>query len=411
MAERDFLADFAALSRIGATAGGGVHREAATAEDGAARRWLCSWFERHGLHTAVDEVGNMYGSAEWLPGAPSVLVGSHLDSQPTAGRFDGAYGVLAAVHAVAAARDAVTAGTVVPMYNLAVVNWFNEEGSRFSPSLMGSGVYVGAFDVESTLAVTDRAGVTVGEALADIGFAGTDPMPPAVSYAEIHIEQGRILQDTGTDIGIVTANWAARKYSVTVHGAQAHTGATHLADRHDALIGASRLVLAVRELAEAFEPGQLLGSVGRFTVSPNSPVVVPGTVTLAVDLRSADPDVLDKAHEQFLAVVDAVNNDGEVAVEIDSLSLRPSTRYQSSGIVLAEAAAGRAGLSSRRMSTMAGHDSVNLKDVVPTVMLFVPSDAGISHNEAEYTADQDLLNGVAMLTEVVTALLTRGSAG
>jgi N-carbamoyl-L-amino-acid hydrolase len=185
----------------------------------------------------------------------------------------------------------------------------------------------------------------------------------------------------------------------------------HLADRHDALVGASRLVLAVRELAEAFESGQLLGSVGRFTVWPNSPVVVPGTVTLAVDLRSADPDVLDKAHEQFLAVVGAVNNQGDVEVDIDSLSLRPTTHYQPSGIALAEAAAERAGLSSRRMLTIAGHDSVNLKDVVPTVMLFVPSDAGISHNEAEHTADRDLLNGVTMLTEVVTALLTKCSAG
>lgn len=408
MVERDFLADFAALSRIGATPKGGVHREAGTPADGAARRWLCSWFERHGLRTSVDAVGNMYGAVEWLPGAPFVLVGSHLDSQPTAGRFDGAYGVLAGVHAVAAARDAVTAGTVTPRYNLAVVNWFNEEGSRFSPSLMGSGVYSGKLDLAATLRVTDRAGVTVAEALADIGFAGTDPMPPAAGYAEIHIEQGRILQDTGTSIGIVTANWAASKYSVTVHGEQAHTGATHLADRRDALVGASRLVLAVRELAEAFEPGQLLGSVGQFTVSPNSPVVVPAAVNLSVDLRSAEAEVLAKAHEQFLAVVDGVNAAGEVEVDIDSMTLRPSSEFPAAGVALAEAAAARAGLSSRRMLTMAGHDSVNLKDVVPTVMLFVPSDAGISHNEAEHTDDADLLNGVGMLTEVVTALLSTG---
>jgi len=252
--------------------------------------------------------------------------------------------------------------------------------------------------------------VTVAEALADIGFAGTDPQPPAVGYAEIHIEQGRILQDTGTSIGIVTANWAASKYAVTVHGEQAHTGATHLADRRDALVGASRLVLAVRELAEAFESGQLLGSVGQFTVSPNSPVVVPAAVTLSVDLRSAEAEVLAKAHEQFLAVVDALNAAGEVEVDIDSMTLRPSSEFPAAGVALAEAAAARAGLSSRRMLTMAGHDSVNLKDVVPTVMLFVPSDAGISHNEAEHTDDADLLNGVGMLTEVVTALLSTGPA-
>jgi len=411
MVERDFLADFAALSRIGATPSGGVHREAGSQADGAARRWLCEWFDRHGLGTAVDRVGNMYGRTEWLPGAPYVLVGSHLDSQPTAGRFDGAYGVLAAVHAVAAARDAVAEGAVSPMFNLAVVNWFNEEGSRFSPSLMGSGVYTGHLDPEATLEVADQSGVTVREALTEIGFAGSDPMPPAASYAEIHIEQGRILQDSGTTIGIVTGNWAARKYSITVHGAQSHTGATHLADRHDALVGASRLVLAVRELAEAFEPGQLLGSVGRFTVRPNSPVVVPATVTLAVDLRSADPEALDKAHQLFLAEVDTVRAAGEVEVSIDSTSARPSSRYQAAGVALAEVAAHRAGLSSRRMLTMAGHDSVYLKDVVPTVMLFIPSDQGISHNEAEYSEDRDLLDGVRMLTEVVTGLLTSPLSG
>ena len=411
MAERDFLVDFAALSRIGATEHGGVDREAATPADGAARRWLLEWFDRYGLGTAVDPVGNMYGLVEWLPGAPFVLVGSHLDSQPTAGRFDGAYGVLAAVHAVAVAREAVSAGALVPRANLAVVNWFNEEGSRFSPSLMGSGVYTGKLDLAATLAVTDRDGVGVGEALADIGFNGSDPMPPAAAYAEIHIEQGRVLQDTGTTIGVVTSNWAARKYTVTVRGEQSHTGATHLADRRDALVGASRLVLAVRELAERFGRDQLLGSVGRFTVRPNSPVVVPAEVTLAVDLRSADPDVLGKAHELFLAEVDAVTAAGEVSAHVDAMSARPSSRYPSSGIELAEAAARRAGLPTRRMVTMAGHDSVNLNDVVPTVMLFVPSDQGISHSEAEHTEDADLLAGVRVLTEVTTALLTASHPG
>ncbi|AYJ50530.1 M20 family metallo-hydrolase [Rhodococcus sp. P1Y] len=402
-----FLDDFATMSSFGATAAGGVDREAATADDGRTRRFLTDWFDRHGLTTSVDAVGNIYGSVEFVPGAPHVLVGSHLDSQPTAGKYDGAYGVLAAAHAVHHLKEHVERGSLTPQFNLAAVNWFNEEGSRFSPSLMGSGVFIGKFDADDILKVTDRAGISVRDALSDIGFHGNDGQPEAVAYAEIHIEQGPILEKEGTTIGIVTANWAARKYSITVHGEQSHTGATHMALRRDALVGASRVVLAARELTTKFDDGLLLASVGQFDVEPNSPIVVPSKVTLAVDLRSSDPDVLEQAHEMLLAAIAEVP---EVNVSIDTSSLRPSTSYQLEGVELAEEAAKDLGLSYRRMLTMAGHDSVNLKDVVPTVMLFVPSVDGISHSEKELTHDEDLLDGVKMLTETV-ARMVRGDIG
>ncbi len=402
-----FLDDFAAMSQFGATAAGGVHREAATADDGRTRKFLADWFDRHGFTTTVDAVGNMYGTVELVPGAPCVLVGSHLDSQPTAGKYDGAYGVLAAAYAVYEVAECVERGSVTSQFNLAVVNWFNEEGSRFSPSLMGSGVFIGKFDADDILKVTDRSGVSVQDALSDIGFHGDATPPEAVSYAEIHIEQGPILENTGTTIGIVTANWAARKYSITVHGEQSHTGATHMALRHDALVGASRIVLAARELTTQFPEQALLASVGEFDVEPNSPIVVPSKVTMAIDIRSSDPEVLEQAHEKLLAAVDSVNADGEVWVSIDTSALRPSTSYQIEGVELAEEAAESLGLSCRRMLTMAGHDSVNLKDVVPTVMLFVPSVDGISHSEKELTHDSDLLDGVKMLAETV-ARMVRG---
>ncbi|KAA0922756.1 M20 family metallo-hydrolase [Rhodococcus sp. ANT_H53B] len=398
------------MSQFGATAPGGVHREAATADDGRTRRFLADWFDRHGFTTTVDAVGNMYGTVELVPGAPYVLVGSHLDSQPTAGKYDGAYGVLAAAHAAYEVAECVERGSVTPQFNLAVVNWFNEEGSRFSPSLMGSGVFIGKFDADDILKVTDRSGVSVRDALSDIGFHGNDDAPEAASYAEIHIEQGPILENTGTTIGIVTANWAARKYSITVHGEQSHTGATHMALRHDALVGASRIVLAVRELTTQFPEQALLASVGEFDVEPNSPIVVPSKVTMAIDIRSSDPEVLEQAHEKMLAAIDSVNADGEVRVSIDTSALRPSTSYQIEGVELAEEAAESLGLSCRRMLTMAGHDSVNLKDVVPTVMLFVPSVDGISHSEKELTHDTDLLDGMKMLAETV-ARMVRGDIG
>jgi N-carbamoyl-L-amino-acid hydrolase len=403
--DAEFLADFAALSRIGATPRGGVDRESATPAHAEARHWLRGWFDRNGLRTRVDRVGNAYGLLDLVPGAPYALVGSHLDSQPTSGRFDGAYGVLAAAHAAVRAARAIDAGTLSPQLNLAVVDWFNEEGSRFSPSLMGSGVYCGKFDADAVLSTTDPAGVSVGEALDVVGMAGTDEPPPAAGYAEIHIEQGRVLADEGVGIGVVTANWAARKYVVTVHGEQAHTGATHMAYRRDALVGASRLVLAANELTDAFAPGMLLASVGQLTVEPNSPVVVPARVTFALDVRSPDRDVLDQAHKQITAEFEALEARGVVTVTVDSVSLRPSTAYQDAGVTLAESAVADVGLSCRRMVTMAGHDSVNLKDLVPTVMLFVPSVDGVSHHEAERTEDADLLGGVEVLTAVVTRML------
>lgn len=403
--EAAFLADFAELSAIGATPAGGVDREAATAADGRARDWLHAWFDDHGLTTRVDPVGNMFGCAEFDAHAPYVLVGSHVDSQPTSGRFDGAYGVLAGAYAAAAVAADPPGG---PRCNVAAVNWFNEEGSRFSPSLMGSGVYTGKRSTADVLGTVDQDGVTVADALRAIGFHGADDAPPAAAYLEIHIEQGRTLIDEGFDIGVVTENWTAYKYAVTVLGDQSHTGATHMRFRRDALVGASQVVLAVRAVADEFGPDTVLGSVGFFRVEPNSPVVVPSRVRLAADLRAHDADVLDRAHRSLLSRLAAVTDAGEAVVRVDSAALRPAGGYHPAGIALAGEVADGLGLRWRTLPTMAGHDSVNLRDVVPTIMLFVPSVDGVSHNEREYTTDDQMLAGLRMLT--ATAHATVGGA-
>lgn len=399
LSDQAFLRDFAELSAIGATPAGGVHREAATAADGLAREWLRAWFEAHGLTCLVDAVGNMYGCAELTPDAEYVLIGSHLDSQPTSGRFDGAYGVLAAAYAAARLKADPPEGTRL---NIAAVNWFNEEGSRFSPSLMGSGVYIGKFGAEAVLDTAALDGTTVREALQAIGFNGSDRAPQAGAFAEIHIEQGRTLIDEGFDIGVVTRNWAAYKYVITVEGEQSHTGATHMRYRRDALVGASQVVLAVRAVADEFGDGALLSSVGQFTVEPNSPVVVPSRVRLAADMRSLDIEVLQNAHTRLMA---ALGDIGEVTVTVEAATLRQSKAYPESGVALAGAVADELGLRWRALPTMAGHDSVNLTDVVPTVMLFVPSVDGISHNEHEFTTDTQMLAGVRMLTATTARML------
>ena len=389
-----FLTDFAELSAIGATPAGGVDREAATDADGRARDWLRAWFLEHGLQCRVDAVGNMYGCAEIAPDKPYVLLGSHLDSQPTSGRFDGAYGVLAAAYAAVRVADRLDTAR----YNVAAVNWFNEEGSRFSPSLMGSAVYVGKMSADAVLDTVGKDGSSVRDALVRIGYHGADAAPKANSYAEIHIEQGRTLVDEDLDIGVVTCNWAAYKYSITVHGEQSHTGATHMRYRQDALVSASQVVLAVRAVADEFGPDTVLGSVGRFTVEPNSPVVVPSRVRLAADLRALEAETVETAHARFLERVAEIDQAGDVHVEIESAAFRPSTRYEDSGIALAGAVLDELGLRWRTLPTMAGHDSVSLKEVVPTVMLFIPSVDGVSHNEREYSTDAQMLAGLHTLT-------------
>jgi N-carbamoyl-L-amino-acid hydrolase len=398
-----FVQDFRTMSAFGATENGGVDRQAATIPDGEQRRWLAGLLEDHGFTVKFDHAGNQWGLYEAVPGAPFVVVGSHMDSQPTAGRYDGAYGVLAAAHAAFRLAARWEAGAAAPRFNLAVVNWFNEEGSRFKPSMMGSSVYTGKLELEDALNTKDAAGITVRDALDAIGCRGTFEGPEAAYCAEIHIEQGRSMEREGITIGLVSSNWAANKYEFVVHGEQAHTGSTVIADRKDALLGASMLVVAARELADRF-PGVLHTSVGQLNVYPNSPVVVPSRVNLLLDLRSADEAVLAEADALLHARITEIERLANVSVEKHHSHSWAVTPYQPEGVELAAKVAADLGLSNKEVMTLAGHDSTNMKDLVPTVMLFVPSVDGISHNEHEYTTDEDIVAGLTMLTEVVGRL-------
>ncbi|ALE91225.1 peptidase M20 [Arthrobacter alpinus] len=401
--DADFMADFAMLCTFGATTNGGVDRLAASAADGQQRTWFTQLLTDQGFTVEFDQIGNQFGTYELVHGAPYVLVGSHLDSQPTAGRYDGAYGVLAAAHAAFRVVAAYKNSGSLPKYNIAVVNWFNEEGSRFKPSMMGSSVYTNKLELDQTLSTQDRDGVTVAEALAAIGCLGVGSGPQAACCAEIHIEQGRSMERGGITIGIVDSNWAANKYEFIVNGEQAHTGSTIITDRKDALLGASMLVVAARELADSF-PGVLHTSVGQLDVYPNSPVVVPSRVTLLLDLRSADEDVLAQADLQLHGHIEKIERLANVTIAKEASHCWPVTPYQPAGVELAEKAAANLGLPHQRVKTLAGHDSTNMKDIVPTVMLFVPSVDGISHNEHEYTRDEDIVSGLHMLTDVVGRL-------
>ena len=407
--DRDFLDDFATMSTFGATARGGVDRQAATLADGQTRSWFRGICEARGFTVHYDRIGNQFAVLDEIPNAPYVVMGSHLDSQPLGGRFDGAYGVLAAAHAAARVRDSLPADQ--RKFNIAVANWFNEEGCRFKPSMMGSSVFTGKLDLDAALATTDPQGVTVAEALARIGTIG-EFEPEIAAYIEIHIEQGRSLDDAGITIGLVESTWGAQKYEYTVHGEQSHTGATVIADRRDALYAAAAMVVAAREVAEEFtgdiknsadatgDEGMVITSCGEFNVFPNSPVVVASRVDLLLDVRSNDADLLARADEEFLRRVDEIAAKANVEIERGAEHHWGAKEYDEAGMRLAASSAEALGLTHRVVRTLAGHDSTNLKDLVPTIMLFIPSVDGITHNELEFSRDDDMTAGVKLLTEV-----------
>ena len=399
-----FLSDFAAMSENGATPGGGVERQAASEGDVKNRAWFAVVLEDFGAEVGYDEIGNQYGLFELVPGAPYVAVGSHLDSQPLAGRFDGAYGVLAGAHAAARVAAKAKSGELAPRFNLAVVNWFNEEGSRFAPSMMGSSVFTGALDLTAARAATDLQGMTAGEAIDAAKWAPLIDVPELATYAEIHVEQGRELEDNGNQIGLVTATWGARKFVATVHGEQGHTGSTMMRDRRDALFGASLVIAGVRRLTEEFEEGQLQASVSQLTLEPNSPVTIAREVRFNVDLRSPSAEVLEKAQARVDEIVAAASDEAKVDVDLELTHEWTLNPYPEAGVELARACAEELGLSHQEIFTVAGHDSTNMKEHYPTVMLFIPSVDGISHNEAEYTTDEDCLTGLALLTRVLEEL-------
>lgn len=404
MSAHAFLADFHHVATFGATENNGVDRQAATPEDKLSRDWFAAFAAHRGWELRVDGIGNMFALVEFVPGAPYVLIGSHLDSQPLGGRFDGAYGVIAALHAAERVEQRIKGGTGTDTgevrYNLAVVNWFNEEGGRFAPSIMGSSVFAGLMDEDEMLSVRDLSGVSVAEALAQIGYRGTDPRPEVAGYAEIHIEQGRILEREGIALGAVDYSWYTQKLDIEVLGEQSHTGATAMADRRDALVAASKVVLLVHDVVGQFEDEAIVSSVGRFTVEPNSPIVVPRRVHLVADLRSASPDIVVAARSSLLADIAKIAEEHDIRINVRDFDIRDIQRFPQAGIELTQKVAADLGLSVRPIRTMAGHDSVPMNRIVPTVMMFIPSVDGVSHCEREFSTDDDMVAGVDALTGV-----------
>lgn len=397
-----------AMEALGATPEGGVHRLAASPADGAARDLLCGWMQGLGMQVCVDRVGNMAGLLDLAgPGAPVVMAGSHLDSQPQGGRFDGAVGVVAACAAARDVQDQVRTGALRARCNLAVANWTGEEGARFQPSLLGSGAYAGTLGLDWALARTDGEGVSLGTALQAIGYAGSAALPRPAAYVELHIECGRVLDDAGARLGVFTRYWGASKQRVTFVGEAAHTGPTPMAQRRDALLGAARLALALRDMADR-APGLLHSSAGRIEVRPNSPNVVPAEAAMFIELRSPGPDVLAWAEAELARQTALAGEASGLRWHAGPVERRPAGAFDPRLAALVGQEAAALGQTVQLLDTVAGHDAVSLAGVCPSVMLVVPSVGGVCHNPAEFTRAEDVALGSALLTRTLARLCRDG---
>ncbi|TYL97888.1 Zn-dependent hydrolase [Bradyrhizobium rifense] len=396
------------LSVFGGGPDGSMTRLSLSLEDGAARDWLGRWFARNGFTEAVDAIGNQFGSLS-LAGAnaPVVMVGSHIDSQPNGGRFDGALGVVSACEAVLAVSERLKAEKKLPVCNFQVVNWTNEEGARFQPSLLGSSVFAGALEREWALDRKDGDGVTVRQSLAQIGYAGKDTVAIPSALIELHIEGDKALFEANEKFGIFTRFWGATKYRLAFLGRQAHTGATPMAQRKDALLGAAYLIADLKQIAG--EHGlDLHTSVGRLEVFPNSPNTVPSEAVLFIELRSGSPEVLAEAQRKMKLRMEAAAEKAGVTFEVRAVDRRKAGQFAKGLISLAERTAASFGETARHLDTIGGHDAVAMSSVCPSVVLAVRSRDGVIHHPTEFTSAADQAFGTQVLADMLYTLASEG---
>lgn len=394
-----------ALAAFGARPDGGVDRPTLSATEAQARAQIIAWGRAIGLKPYTDHAANLFLRLEGRdPTLPPVLAGSHIDSQPTGGKFDGVYGVLAALEVA----EAVVKRGEVPARAIEVVAWTNEEGSRFAPGMTGSDLFTGTKRLEEVRAIKDADGVSVGEAI-DAILAADDDVPvrpfglPLAAYVEPHIEQASKLEQAGIPVGIVSGIQGTRRYRVTVKGEAAHAGTALRRDRRDALMAAVRMIAAMDEAAR--EPADTLLTVGLMQVTPNAPSVVPEEVLFSIDLRHPDNAVVDRMDAAIRRIVE--DHQGPCSAQLRQIQHSPSLTFPPAMRSALAEAAGALGIACMDVYSAAGHDSRQLHYVCPTGMIFVPCRGGISHNPQEWAEPEHLTAGTRVLAETVWALAER----
>ena len=395
-----------ALAEIGAIEGGGCCRLALTEADRAGRDLVVAWMEELGLQVGIDAIGNVVGTWATGSGAP-VMVGSHIDTVATGGRFDGNLGVLAGLEVV----ETLMRAGVRPVRPVAVAFFTDEEGARFAPDMLGSLVYAGGMALETALDVVGVDGARLGDELERIGYAGSLPCPGPAPYAyvELHIEQGPLLEAEGVQIGAVTGVQGISWVELTIVGQSNHAGTTPIALRHDPGYVAAEVAVFARRLAVELG-GHQVCTVGALTLHPNLVNVVAAKATMTIDMRNTDDTELLRAEAEMRAFVDAVAAQEGVEVSTRQLARFEPVEFDERMVELVERTARAHGRTVRRMPSGAGHDAQMLARCCPAAMVFVPSAKGISHNPAEHTSPDDLQAGANVLLDVVAHLATEGLA-
>ncbi len=393
------------MAKIGATPKGGVCRLALSDEDKAARDLFVRWCKEAGCTVSVDAMGNIFGRRKGKNDKlPPIMSGSHIDSQPTGGKFDGIYGVMAGLEVIRALNDAGFE-TEAP---IEVVCWTNEEGSRFAPAMTASGVFAGEFTLDYGLSRPDKDGKTLGEELRRIGYAGDMACGgrKVGAFFEAHIEQGPILEADKKTIGVVQGVQGIRWYELNVTGMEAHAGTTPMRRRKDALVGVARMVSEAHRIGMAQLPfGR--STVGMMQVKPNSRNTIPGHVFFTVDLRHPDAETLVGMGKAFQQSCEAIAQETGLTLDFKEIWYSPPVKFDAACVRAVENAASNLGMAHEPIISGAGHDAVYLSRVAPTAMVFIPCEDGISHNEIEAATKTDCGAGAQVLLQ---AMVERANA-
>jgi N-carbamoyl-L-amino-acid hydrolase len=387
------------MAEIGATPAGGVCRLALTDEDKQSRDLFVKWAEEAGCDVRVDRVGNIFARrAGTDPDAAPVVTGSHLDSQPLGGKFDGPYGVLAGLEVVRALNDAGTE-TRAP---IDVVVWTDEEGCRFTSKTMGSMVFAGLLTEDHVRAVPDPDGNTFGDELERIGYAGAEPVggTPVKAYFENHIEQGPVLEQAGVPVGAVIGAQGQRCFLVTVTGEEGHAGTVPMAQRKDSFLGAARMTDAVNRAAFTFDPVPV-ATVAHVRVRPNSRNTIPGETVFTIDSRHRDAGVLEAVEEVMLGDIRKIAENMGLGIDIQRTSLAAPVVFDEGCVAAVRRVAEEGGIPCMDVFSGAGHDACKIASIAPSGMIFVPCEKGTSHNEAENATPDDLAAGTRVLMGAV----------
>jgi N-carbamoyl-L-amino-acid hydrolase len=387
-------------AQFGATPKGGINRLALSAEDAKVRAWFKAAVEAVGCTVRIDAMGSMFARRPGRNNAlPPIAIGSHLDTQPTGGKFDGVIGVLAGLEILRRLHEAGIE-TEAP---IEVINWTNEEGARYAPAMLASGVFAGVFSLDYGHSRTDRDGIRFDTAMDGINARGDAPLGhPLSAHFELHIEQGPILEEEGCTIGVVSGVQSIRWYEGTMIGLDGHAGATPMRLRKDALLGVARVIEATNRIARAHAPDGL-GTVGLIESRPNSRNVVPGEVFFTIDLRHPNDATLA---QMDAALRDAIAEIGEadgLALTLEETWNAPAVHFDAACRARIEAGAAAFGHKTRAIVSGAGHDSAYINRVAPTAMIFVPCAGGLSHNEAESATEADVTAGANVLLHAVLA--------